>query len=218
MALILKNNILYLHIPKTGGNWLTTLANEQNLIIGKLGHKHATYDYLMPRPRARSLRSIFGPWRNLHGCPTILCVVRNPLSWYESWFRYQTKGAWRDWGEAGNPKRWHVCAALNICKKMKFMEFLKCVNQRNPGFVTRFFGRYTQGANATILRNETLAQDFVKFAERMKLSVDSEVILKSRRIGESPKMDLAWDTEVLRETVENETAAFRAYGYKLPEI
>jgi hypothetical protein len=103
-----------------------------------------------------------------------------------------------------------------MCKKANFMDFMRCVNQSNPGFVTRFFGRYTQGANATILRNETLAQDFLQFAERMQLSVDSEAILKSGRIGESPKMDLAWDTEVLRETVENETAAFRAYGYKLP--
>jgi len=215
MALVLKNNVLYLHIPKTGGNWLTKMVHDQGLVKGELGHKHATFDYISPRPGA--LRSMTSSWRHISGSPTVLCVVRNPLSWYESWFRYQISREWRDWGQEGNPGRWHVCAALNPCKAPDFMTFMRSVNKQVPGFLTCFLGRYTHGANATVLRNETLAQDFVAFAERVDLPVDRDALLTAGRVGESPKMKLEWDDEVLRETVENERAAFRAYGYELPE-
>lgn len=215
MALVLKNNVLYLHIPKTGGNWLTKMVHDQGLVVGELGHKHATFDYISPRPGP--LRSMISSWRHLAGPPTVLCVVRDPLSWYESWFRYQTSKQWRDWGEAGNPARWHVCAALNPCKSSDFMTFMRRVNKHVPGFLTCFLGRYTHGANATVLRNEALAQDFVAFAERTGLPVDSKALLSAGRVGESPKMKLEWDDEVLCETVANEIAAFRAYGYELPK-
>lgn len=218
MALELRNNVLYLHIPKTGGNWLTKVAHDQGLVVGKLGHKHATYDYISGcrHPRPKSLRPFARSGRQLTGTPTVVCVVRNPLSWYDSWFRYQTSKQWQDWGEAGNLTHWHVCAALSACKANDFMDFMRNVNKYVPGFVTCLYGRYTHGANATVLRNENLAQDFVEFAERTDLPVDKTALLTAGRVGERPKMNLEWDDDVLQETVRNETAAFHGYGYSFP--
>ena len=44
MALLLKNNIIYLHIPKTGGTTLRELFKKNNLIKYEIGYKHATLD------------------------------------------------------------------------------------------------------------------------------------------------------------------------------
>ncbi len=213
MSLILKNDILYLHIPKTGGNWLTSIAESQGLVVGSVGHKHSTFDHVLRSVRITYLSAT----RRLSKTPTVLCVVRNPLTWYESWFRYQTKRNWKTWGVNGHLTKWHVCSALNDLEHTDFMAFMKSVNASEPGFVTRMYGRYTQGSNATVLRNEHLAEDFVEFAARVKLPIDRTKVLSTGRIGESPKMDLHWDDAVLRETIENETAGFRAYGYALPE-
>ncbi|MGR3512526.1 MAG: hypothetical protein ACU0GG_07150 [Paracoccaceae bacterium] len=216
MALIFKNDVLYLHIPKTGGNWLTTIATQSDLVLGEVGHKHATYDHLIPRPNVLSAR--FGPWRHLSNAPHILCVVRNPLAWYSSWFRYQVKRNWHVWGQNGHLRKWHVCSELNASSAPNFMEFMRNVNANSPGFLTAFYGRYIHGTDATVLRNETLAEDFIAFAEKTGLDIDPAATRAAGRIGESPKIDLHWDPDILRQTVENERGAFRAYGYDEPSV
>jgi hypothetical protein len=69
MALILKNDVLYLHVPKTGGNWLTATLKAEDLIIGSISHKHATYDYVVYRGTVMRQRAAlvtppsYPPWR-----------------------------------------------------------------------------------------------------------------------------------------------------------
>lgn len=222
MSLVFKNSVLYLHSPNTGGNWPTQMAREQGLVLGKLGHKHATYDYLAPHPgRFGGLRALVSgerAWKHLSAAPKVLCGVRNPLSWYESWFKYQISKDWRDWGTEGDLSDWHVCAALNTCKDTDFLAFMRDVNRNVPGFVTGLFARYTHGAKATAPRNESLAQDFVEFAERTGSPVDRAALLSAGRIGESPKTTLHWDEDVLRETVRNAFPAFHSYGYEAPKV
>ncbi|TVL96876.1 MAG: hypothetical protein CV087_23155 [Candidatus Brocadia sp. WS118] len=41
MAVILKGGAIFLHIPKTGGSWITEVLEEQGLIKKHIGHIHA---------------------------------------------------------------------------------------------------------------------------------------------------------------------------------
>ena len=112
MALLLKNGLLYLHIPKTGGNWLTKLLRDHGCVRLSIEDKHATYDLVAGRLRKRSfierkftLRGV----ESLH----YMAVVRNPLTWYESWFKYQTSKQFKDWGQIRNVRKWHVMSSIN---------------------------------------------------------------------------------------------------------
>jgi len=209
MAKVLKNGLVYLHIPKTGGNWLTDILERQDLITGEIGHKHATYDALISEclPEAGTL-----PVR-LTG---YFCVVRHPLRWYESWFKYQTARGWKTWGKAGKPHRWHVMTEMNRNKAVDFNDFMQLVNRNTPGFVHQLYGSYTNGSNAVILKNEPIAQDFTALCERSRLGIDQKAVLSAPPLGVSPRMEISWDRDVLRETIENEAPAFKRYGYERP--
>lgn len=210
MAKILKNGLVYLHIPKTGGNWLTEILSAQNLIIDEFGHKHASYDALL----AESLAEIC----ERHGLSRLIyfCVVRHPLRWYESWFKYQTSRHWKNWGKAGDLERWHVMSEMNRNKAEDFNAFMALVNKNTPGFVHQLFGSYTNGSNAYVLKNECIAQDFMSLCDQLGLEIDKKAVLAAPPLGVSPEMRISWDKDILQETLENELPAFRRYGYTAP--
>lgn len=215
MALVLKNDVLYLHVPKTGGNWLTATLEAEDLVVGKISHKHATWDYVVnARDKERGwFGRVTGARQQLSRSPQVFCVVRHPLSWYESWWKYQNGKAWRDWGTAGHLGDWHVCAALNAAKSPDFMDFMRSVNLHCPGFASQMFARYTQGSGAIVLRNETLAEDFVALAEKVGWKIDPVRVLGSGRLGMSPNLPTEWDPDVRAETLANEHIGLRLYGY-----
>ena len=89
MALILKNGAVFLHIPKTGGNWVTRILEELDLIDTEVPHKHADVCHFFSQ-WSKQGRGIFGGRlgrdrsQAKQDKPFMFCFVRNPLSWYES--------------------------------------------------------------------------------------------------------------------------------------
>jgi hypothetical protein len=217
LALILRNDILLLHIPKTGGNWITKMLRENRLIVGRIGHKHSTYDHLCGGGRsgpAGGVRNLLRGSYRISARPTIVCVVRHPLGWYESWFKYQQGKGRRDWGRNGDLRDWHVNSDLNGAPLDEFNAFMAYVNDRLPGYVGQLYGKYAANSGARILRNETLAPDVVRFCEDMGLAVDREKILSAPRHGVSPEMTLDWDPAILARTLALEAATLHRYGYE----
>jgi hypothetical protein len=221
VALILANDILYLHIPKTGGNWMTKILSEQNLVRGRLGSKHATWDAICEQRHYGLRREIdrfrwaLGPSRSgrIAVRPRVVCVVRHPLAWYESWFRYSVGRNWPAFGEQGNLQDWHVNSDMAQAASEDFNEFVRKVNAHRPGYVSQLFARYTYNSGAHVLKNESLADDLIDFLTDAGVSFDAEAIRQSGRHGESPKIALHWEADVLDETVAFEQPAFRHYGY-----
>jgi hypothetical protein len=204
---LLRNGLVYLHIPKTGGNWLTRLLHDQDLVIDTLGHKHATYEALVGTTMDDTESA---PRQRIQG---FFCVVRHPLRWYESWFKYQCSRGWRDWGQAGNLQKWHVMCDLNTCKAEEFNAFMMQVNRTQPGYVHHLYARYAGGSMAHVLKTETVADDFIALARQTGLEIDEAAARAAPPFGVSPPLEIEWDREILRETIENERPSFRRYGY-----
>lgn len=126
MSDVLPNNVFFLHIPKTGGNWVRRVIERsgvKKIQTNKIS-KHATYDLLSgvhgrPEPSRGPLIKYF-------------CVVRHPILWYQSWYRYQHDRSWRNWGEEGNLLHWHCLTGINMKKQNDFNEFMTFINQKAP--------------------------------------------------------------------------------------
>ncbi|MGY6532294.1 hypothetical protein [Glycocaulis sp.] len=207
MALLLSNGLVYMHIPKTGGNWLTTLIERHHLVLSSLGHKHATYEALVGTEAEHAAR------RAGTAITGFFCVVRNPVSWYESWYKYQCHREWRQWGVVGDLSRWHVMSSLNMDAPTDFNTFIERVNRKSPGFVSQLYSRYTLDSGAFILKTESIRTDFAKLCQSTGLAVPEADVHSLAEIGVSPPKPIEWDPQLKKITVNNEIAAFHSYNY-----
>lgn len=232
MALLLKDGSLFLHIPKTGGNWVTEVLYRERLVKAEVGaYKHVDLPHLFagightPRKRlvnwTRNLpaRALINLHWVQHGKPFLFCFVRHPLSWFESWFRYmhQDTMRWRDYGNEHSLADWHPNAMLNGTGSPDFNQFVRNVIARRPGYVTELFGNYTQpGLIDFVGKQENLREDLIHVLSLRQLQFDPERIRAYGRIGVSrppEEIHIAWNEDLRQEVLRLEYAALRRYGY-----
>ena len=125
MALLLKNGAIFLHIPKTGGNFITTCLRDLDLVEKETHNKHYDIDHMFLPPSVQvdgrkrfikyAFRQIFSPFPKPTKRPFTFCFVRNPISWYESWYKYMSQDSrrWKDWGDDKDMNQWHPNSPLN---------------------------------------------------------------------------------------------------------
>jgi hypothetical protein len=224
MATLLKGNMVFLHIPKTGGSWVKKFLEGQGLVVSPAGHEHSTYDFYAGRITGarrktftgklrRSLRKRIGKEPEVFPVPVFFCVVRNPMSWYESWYKFQMWRKLEQWGAVGVPQRWHVMAKLNGLISEDFNEFMSNVNRETPGFVTSLYSMYAMNSDATVLRIENIREELGDFLAKHGHDVEAKSLREHPRENVSPQIKIEWDETIRKLTIENETAAFRLYGY-----
>lgn len=122
MPLILNERALFLHVPKTGGNWCKRAFEALGIKTKQVQAEGQSNSHGIPR-------GIDLP---------IIAGVRHPIFWYESWWRYNNAKNWPIW-EAG---AWHPQRCLESCKSDSFIEFTQAVLREQPGYVTRMFEWY----------------------------------------------------------------------------
>lgn len=221
MALLLKSGDVFLHIPKTGGNWVTDVLEEQGLVAYCVGHKHSDVDRTFHLNRHSNLSFLrYHASRSLglvKRKPYVFCMVRHPLRWYESWFKYmsQQRNNWKDWGNQAFMGGWHPNYELNGCDHQHFVAFLEWVHHHHPGYVSQMFYRYTYKDVDYVGKQENLAADLVAILDQTGLSYDREAVLKKGPVGVSKYKGepLEWPAELRAEVLKAEHSAILRYGY-----
>jgi len=226
MALILKSGAIYLHAPKTGGNWVTAVLWECGLVQGGLGHKHADMDRLVApmnyhKSLLRSHVQVHRIKSRLDPKPFMFTFVRHPLKWYESWFKYmsQPKRNWRNWGDEKDLFDWHPNAALNGCGADEFNAFIRNVNEKRPGYVSEMFAGYAKPQVDFVGQQESLRRGLVVVLKRLNLNFDEDFVMNFKEVGVSPepRQAVEWDPELRQETESLERIAMIRYGYAGPQ-
>lgn len=229
MAIKLKDGSEFIHIPKTGGSWVSQVLHTNGLVVEYLGHKHASYDLnlfhgrLAPRhvlaTYARTL------WRRAvsrrTGKPVLeppvfrFAFVRHPLAWYESHWKFMQGLGWNDWGVINSREYWHPCSALNGLGSDDFNQFIRNVVRTRPGYVSELFFAFTKlGINA-IGKNENLKNDFLKIMAMRRIPIDTAALDKMGRVNASKvKADqIHWDPELRDLVMRLEMPALVHFGY-----
>ena len=222
MALILKNGAVFLHIPKTGGNWITNVLRELDLIETRAAQKHADIDHFFAVPKQRkallkyAFHELYYPQKKKQK-PFMFCFVRNPLSWYESWFKYMSQPSrqWRFWGKEQGIYKWHPNSMLNGVGHTDFSQFVRNMSAKRPGYVTEMFGWYTKPHIDFIGKQENLVEDLVTVLKTMDLDFNEEFVRNFGKIGVSPepRKKIIWPDELKKEIALHEYAGMIRYGY-----
>lgn len=186
MAILTKNNILFLHIPKTGTNWTIEILKINNLIKEKLVGKHDTLKLLNKRyNKINYLKKV--------------CFVRNPISWYESAFKYYTSINWRVW----NRPRWHPCRELWELGDKSFNKFIENVIKNCPSYLSKMYELYTKDCDF-IGRQENLKDDLIEVLGIKELKLIGKVNVSNR-------IDIQWDVCLKNRIIELEKDVFIKY-------
>jgi hypothetical protein len=210
LAQLLRGGAVFLHVPKAGGTWVTDVLKRQGLIRRRFAHEHAGIDLAM---------IWLSRHRWLNTPPYIFCFVRNPLSWYESFFAFMSdpKIDWREWGSsASGPARgWHPNYMLNGCCSSDFNTFVRNVIRKRPGYVTEFFGWYAKPPIAFVGKQENLADDLIAALRGCKAEFDEDAIRRSAPLNVSAGAHaIEWDPALRKEVIQLEFASFLRYGYE----
>ena len=219
MALLLKGGGVFLHVPKTGGNWVTTVLKEAGLVQRDFGyHKHldwhrtAECSGLQPFWK-RFLPSCF--WSDMRAAYTF-CFVRHPLSWYESWWRYmsQPKVRWKNFEDEKNHRYWHPNAFLNGLGDTDFCSFVSNVQAKRPGYVSEMFSWFAHPSIGMVGKQESLREDLVRALHMQNLNFDEQFFMDYPAVGVSQVRDeLVWEDSLREEVLRLEHAAIVRYGY-----
>jgi hypothetical protein len=228
MAFLLKNGAVFLHIPKTGGTWIKHVLEDMGLIQAQLGHQHSDWDRAFWHDKlhkdgkvAKYLirRAVRSPRAQARIEPTCFkfCFVREPLRWYESYWRFMQalNWNWKTWGDEKDPYKWHPCAMLNELENSDFNAFVLGVNKKRPGFVTEMYGWYVRPGIGFVGRTENVRHDLRRALAMMKIEVDPAMLSALPVRNETPaRIPMPeWDPALRKKTLRLEYAGYVRFGY-----
>ena len=232
MALALKDGTVFLHIPKTGGNWVREVLAELDLVDTEIAYKHAAAERVSIQPYFdKYWEEKLAPTHITHSFdsypvyrpPDMFAFVRNPISWYESWFKYQSdpERIWKHSGDRRGLIDWHVCKPINVVgdkigkEGLKFNDFMRAVIKKCPGFVTCMYHSYMALGSIIYGRQEKLSTDLVQILQMLRIDFDPEFVLNYPKTNVSlePENPIVWDKDVLEEVTRLEYAGIKGYGY-----
>lgn len=227
MAVILKNGAVFLHIPKTGGTWVTGVLRESGLMRCSIGHRHANLPHVLAPGNqgvGRSFEYLYKRtcFLKTDPRPFTFCFVRHPLDWYESFYLYkaQPKLNWERDGEVDNIHRWHPNAILNGLgqtesgEPIDFNAFMTAVMDKFPGYVSALYSHYTFRPVDFVGKQENLREDLIAVLERTGCTFDADAIRGRERINRSESaVKPQWDPAVRARALRLEAAAMERFGY-----
>jgi hypothetical protein len=219
---------------------VTDVLADQGLIKKQIGHIHADWVRVMyyasgPHVATRGLfdwaKSLLprrlkaiGPAQMLKHTaesarqkkrPFCFCFVRNPMDWYESWWRYMCQRSGVNWSNESDLTGWHPCQALKDTGDADFNQFIRNVTCARPGFVTELFSTYAPPDLDFLGHQETLADDLVGVLQELNVNFDEDRLRSFARINVSSKTSdhIEWAAETRRQLKKTEYAALLRFGY-----
>lgn len=137
MALRL-NKTVFIHIPKTGGMWITAVLEKLGAVREKTNLPHVTWTQILEN---RSRKA----WHDLRP----FAFVREPVGWYRSYWAFKMRVGW----DPGN-------GVDDECQDPSFPAFVAKMVTHKPGFLGQLYTQFTKGT--VVYRFETLKEDFLK--------------------------------------------------------
>ena len=189
--MLIFQRAVFLHVPKTGGSWVTMAARTagcrfENFAVD--GDNHADLSYCPHRDRF------------------IFAFVRHPLALYRSYWRFKIGGGW----DARNPFDMD-------CRADTFQAFVENVVTRYPGWCSSMFEDYVGPPDRPIDfigRHETLADDLVRALRTAGEPFDEGMLRATPPVNASRPYEAIWTPALVDAVVESEERTLRRFGYE----
>ncbi|GAG19660.1 unnamed protein product, partial [marine sediment metagenome] len=144
------------------------------------------------------------------------CFVRNPLTWYESFWRFKVSIGWEPDGDELDKWDWHPNSMLNGLGDDDFNQFVRNVTKKRPGYVTELYGWYTKTGIHFVGKQEDLVDGLIKVLRVLNLNFDEDFVrnFEPQNTSDYAKYPVAWDKALRKDVERLEYAGIVRYGYE----
>jgi len=197
-----SQNVLFVRVPKCATIW-----TEGVIQAAGIPHERSARD-----PRFNFGPRHVAPWAVTSPYSAAFALVRHPLRWYESKYRYQA-GRWAK----GLPGRHHPCWPLIGIEGASFHEFMERVLEREPGFVTRLYEYMLGPAQAptvdVVVRLEHVVDELPRAFAQLGLGA-----CEPRRAPAHTSFphDVTWRDDLRARVLATEASAIRRFYPDVP--
>ena len=182
---------VFLHVPKTGGNWVIKTVRDLGM---KIEEAYGSEKYKDAE----------------HVCPSYprFTVLRNPLTWYPSYWANCNIFGCRGLG---------FLSISEDCQRNlhDFTLFMQSVLDNHPGFLTGLFSEYA-ASDVDVLFTESLAEDLFRILNPIvKDKASLEEIEPVNRCASLPeyKLRVYYSSDMHQRILESESELFDKYGF-----
>lgn len=189
MAIRILGKLLFLHVPKTGGSWITHLLKNCYSGVG-VARKHAT--------------------RADYGATPIFTAafVREPLSWYESYWRFRGGANSGEWNTHYG-RQPHILDPIDRCGSPSFDTFLENCLEHAPSYLTGMYAAYCDHADF-VGQYENLRVDTRKMLNIPGLVAEPGVgLLPPINVSEAARPK--WNFDLRNRIIDSEAAVYARY-------
>jgi tetratricopeptide (TPR) repeat protein len=149
-----ETDTLLLEVPKTGSTWLTAALAAAGVNHRQIGPaRWRGHGDLTVHPESHAI---------------VACFVREPISWYRSYFAYRIEHGWR-------PKY----TLDHLCESDSFTSFVRSACTQLPGFLAGLYARYAGRPERQVTfvgRTEHLADDLVRLLHLAEEKFDENAL------------------------------------------
>lgn len=208
--MILEETIVYLHVPKTGGTFITSLFKDYYRTREDPGEFRSQVVNGSERAGVHSN----GNWIPL---PKI-CMIREPLSWLLSWWGYWSE---RPWAKTRTEDRYcggvprsefderFSPAMVDFTELDDFTKTSEKLISNHPGFISSMFRHYSSVCDRVFIFPEFKTMSpFLRFSLGQEPPSFGGPPKNSRRRKRRPKISRS----LLREIVELESEVYDVYN------
>ena len=183
MALRLRTCI-YIHIPKTGGTWVTKLLQKEGRVLEIANPTHLTLTELLEDPA-------YAGWEGLPA----FTFLRHPLSWYKSYFAYRTRFGWAK-GSGLDRDCWNA----------DFSTFVLRASEQHPGYLGDSYGRFVKGIDY-VRPFETLRESLIEILGLVGETLPESAIYAFGKINHTKSHECQYTSTALKALLVSEKKA-----------
>ena len=198
------NKFVFYHIPKTGGSWFIKNMLEN---CNEYCYFGSDFHYTPDMIRVHEPKN----WKKVKDLPRVICV-RNPLSWYLSFWKYKHRTGW------GTDSTYAWFRELYECKSMSFPKFCDKMLRHCPGFLTNlyqgFLGPRLDDAEY-IVKQEDLANGLWRMLKLRSVDIDKETFYNYPAENVSDPYEVKFPKGLKQEIADQEKQIMEVFGYEV---
>jgi len=202
MAIFIDNKLLFIHVPRTGGEWLEKNLEKNNIYFLSVGNKH---------DHACSNQAIHDMVKDVNS----MVFLRHPAEWYKSHWELkmhrEIKARYKLYEEKSF---WHPTWDIdNECISEDFEQFVENCLNKFPSFVSYLYDQYTRKPPVSQIDNIFLTRELDNQLPQFFQKYDIDFKIKVSNFNSHKDNNALYSEKLLYKVLKSESRSIGKFNF-----